>query len=110
MSAFDYKSLGQVAPAAATPTDLYTVPGGKQAIISSLLIANQNTTGIKYRVSIRPAGAAQADQHYVAFDTYLPGNSTDEVKVLTLTATDVITVYTDTTAVSFNASGTEVTP
>jgi uroporphyrinogen-III synthase len=46
---------------------------------------------------------------YVAYDVSLPANSTDTLTLgLTLATTDVITVYASSTAVSFNAYGSEI--
>lgn len=103
-----YKVLGQSAPSAATATDLYTVPSAKSAVASTLTICNQNTTSITYRISVRPAGAALASLHYIAYDVLLPPNSTDTLTVgITLAATDVVTIYTSATGTSFHLYGSE---
>lgn len=104
-----YKVLGQAAPAAATPTDLYTVPSGVSAVISTITICNQTTASVAYRVAVRPAGAALATQHYIAYDALLPGNSTDALTLgITLGAGDVVTVYCGAVTMSFSIFGTEL--
>lgn len=108
-----YKVLGQAAPAAATPTSLYTSPSGGTAagtVVSSIAVCNQNATGqAKFRVAVRPAGAALASVHYLYYDAYLAGGSTFIATIgVTLAPTDVVTVQTDTTNVSFHAYGTEL--
>lgn len=103
-----YKVLGQVAPAATTATTLYTVPSSVAAVGSTLTVCNQNTASITYRIAVRPAGAALASLHYIAYDVLLPPNSTDTLTIgLTLAATDVVTVYTSVTGTSFHLYGNE---
>lgn len=54
--AINYKVLGQTVPSAnATYTQIYAVPAGKQAICSSLTVANLSTDDILYRVRVRVA-------------------------------------------------------
>jgi hypothetical protein len=109
MATTTYKVLGQVAPSASTATTLYPVPALTSAIISTLSICNQNATAVTYRISVRPAAAVQTTAMYVAYDVSLPANSTDTLTLgLTLATTDVITVYASSTAVSFNAYGSEI--
>jgi glutaminase len=103
-----YKVLGQVAPSAATDTTLYTVPGSVSAVCSTLTVCNQNSASVTYRVAVRPAGAAIASLHYIAYEVNLPGNSSDTLTLgITLATTDVVTVRTSTTAVSFGLFGSE---
>ena len=51
-----YKVLGQSAPSATTNTDVYTVPSGKSAVISTLAICNRGTANATYRIAVRPVG------------------------------------------------------
>jgi hypothetical protein len=105
-----YKVLGQNAPSATTATTLYTVPSATSAVISTLVIANRAETTATYRVSIRPGGASQANQHYVAYDVAVNGaDSTTLTLGITLAATDVVTVYASTADLSFNLFGSEIT-
>lgn len=103
-----YKVLGQSAPAATTATDVYTVPSGKATVVATLTVCNRGTTAATYRVAVRPAGAALANQHYVAYDANLPGNASDFLTIgMTLAATDVVTVYASTANFSFSVFGSE---
>ena len=107
--AYAYKVLGQSAPSATTNTDVYTVGSGKQAIISTITVANRSATGRSYRIAIRPAGATLANQHYVAYDVAIPANDTTALTLgVTLTATDVVTVYASTADLSFGIFGSEI--
>jgi glucose-6-phosphate dehydrogenase assembly protein OpcA len=105
-----YKVLGQSAPSATTNTTLYTVPSATSAVISTIVVANRAATAATYRIAIRPAGDALANQHYIAFDVIVAGgDSTTLTLGITLAATDVITVYASTANLSFNAFGSEIT-
>lgn len=105
------KVLGQAAPAATTLTALYTVPGATAAVGSSISVCNQNASvAIKFRVSVAVAGAADIPKQYIYFDVSLPANQTFIATIgVTLAATDVVRVRTDTANVSFNLFGTETT-
>lgn len=106
----NYKVLGQQAPSAATPADLYTVPAATQAIISTITIANRGATATTYRISVRPNGEGQATKHYLAYDVTIQANQTDTLTLgITLDAGDVVTVYSASANCSFNAFGTEIT-
>ena len=108
--AIAYKVLGQVAPGATTPTTLYTCPGATQAILSTIVCCNRGGTATTYRVSVRPDGAAQANQHYIAYDVTVQANQSDMLTLgITLDATDVVTVYSAGANMSFTAFGSELT-
>lgn len=105
----NYKVLGQSAPAATTNTDLYTTPSATQTVISTLAITNRGAS-TTYRVAIRPAGAAIANQHWIVYDaTAEANNSTFLTLGISLAATDVLTVYAGSASLSFSAFGVEIT-
>ena len=107
--AYTYKVLAQSAPSATTNTDVYTVGSGKQAIISTITVANRSATSRTYRIAVRPAGATLANQHYIAYDVSLAANDTTALTLgITLTATDVVTVYASTADLSFGIFGSEI--
>lgn len=107
--AYAYKVLGQSAPSATTNTDVYTVGAGKQAIISTITVANRAATAATYRIAIRPAGATLANQHYIAYDVAVAANDTTPITVgVSLQATDVVTVYASTANLSFGIFGSEI--
>jgi hypothetical protein len=104
-----YRVLGQVNPSATTNTTLYTVPGGTNAVVSTIVIANLGGTTVTYRIAVRPAGAVLANQHYIAYDTQLLAATAQTATLgLTLAATDVITVYASNANAAFSAFGSEI--
>ncbi len=107
--AYIYKVLGQSAPSATTNTDVYTVGTGKQAIISTITIANRGASNATYRIAIRPNSAVLANQHYIAFGAGVPANDTIALTLgISLGANDVVTVYSSTTDLSFGVFGSEI--
>lgn len=105
-----YKVLGQAAPAAATPDDIYTVPASTSVIVSTLMVCNRSATATKFRVSVRPAGAAQIDEHYIYYDVPISGfNAFHATTGMTLATTDVVTVYATDATLSFSLFGQEIT-
>lgn len=109
--AFGYKILGQVAPANTSNANLYTVPSGKEAIISSIAVANVTGTDALYEIYVRPNGAAAAASNALVFDAAVTKNTTTIIQAgITLSAGDIITVQSGTgNAITFHAYGTEVT-
>lgn len=101
------KILGQAAPAAATPANIYTVPALTSTVVSTLVICNRGAA-TTFRFSARQAGAVQANLHYNAYDTPLEANETVPLTFGgTLAATDVITVQSASGNVSFTLYGEE---
>lgn len=104
-----YKVLGQSAPASTTNTTLYTVPEGTSTVCSSLTICNRGLS-TTFRVAVRPAGATIADQHYIVYDNWV--NQYDTVILtlgMSLDSTDVVTVYSGASTLSFSLFGAEIT-
>jgi hypothetical protein len=103
-----YKVLGQSAPAANTLTTIYTVPASTSAVCSTLAIANRGVSTF-FRVAIRPAGAAIANSHYIAYDTVVSQYDSIFLTLgISLAATDVVSVFAATADVSFSLFGAEI--
>ena len=104
-----YKVLGQSNPSASTDTTLYTVPANRSAVISTLNICNLDINPSTYRVAVRPAGAAIANYHFLAYEATLPASdSISLILGITLATTDVVTVRASTSTVAFSLFGSEI--
>jgi hypothetical protein len=102
------KVLGQVNPSATTLTTLYTVPSAKEAVVSSISVANLTSTAATFRIAIRPAGASITNAHYLGYDITVGASDSTIITVgLTLATTDVLSVYASTANVAFQAFGDE---
>jgi len=109
MATTTYKVLAQSAPAATTNTDVYTVPAGTQAVVSTMVICNRAATAASYRIAVRPAGAAIANQHYIAYDVVVAASDSTTLTLgITLGATDIITVYMSTANQSVSVFGSQI--
>ncbi len=105
-----YKVLGQSSPANTSNADLYTVPAGRQAVVSSLTLTNDTATAATARVYVRVAGAAASLTNALAYDVSVGANQVIALTLgITLGATDVITVQSGTAnALTFMAFGQEI--
>ena len=105
-----YKVLGQSAPTANTTANVYTVPAATQAVVSSIIVTNRNNAAnITYRLAVQPAGAALANQHYIAYDSTVAALDTVALSLgLSLGNTDVLSVYSANANVSFSVFGVEI--
>ena len=104
------KVLAQLAPAATTRTALYTVPSSTNTVTSTLFVCNRNSSNIKFSVAVAVANAADDPKQYLYYDLTLTKNDTFGATVgLTLAASDVVYVYSDTSNVAFTLMGVEVT-
>lgn len=102
--------LGQSIPVAATLTAIYTVPASTDAIISTITACEQNGGATTIRISVAVAGAADATKQYIVFGAALQANETKAFTLgMTLTATDVVRVYSASGFVSFSAFGVQLT-
>jgi hypothetical protein len=108
--AITYKVLGQSNPAANTNIDLYTVPANTSSVCSTMVICNQAASAATFRIAVRPAGASISTPQYISYDTNLNANDSITMTIgITLATTDVVTVRANTTTVSFNLFGSELT-
>lgn len=105
-----YKVLGQSAPSATTATTLYTVPSSTNAVVSTINVCNRAASSDTFRIAVRPSGASLATSHYLAYDATILSNDSISVTIgVSLSATDVVTVYAGTANLSFSAFGAEIT-
>jgi hypothetical protein len=104
-----YKVLGQINPTANTANTVYTVPASTNTVISTITVCNQSNTAASFSLAVRPAGEALAAKHYVSFNTSVPSNDTIGLTLgITMAATDVLTANANTSTISFNVFGTEI--
>ena len=103
-----YKVLSQTAPSATTLTDSYTVPSSTSTVVSTIAVCNRGTN-TNYRIAIRESGASIDPKHYIVYDQYIASNDSIFLTLgISIRATDVISVYAGTNAVSFSIFGTEL--
>ena len=107
------KVLGQSNPSATTVTTLYTVPASKEAVVSSIAVANLAASSATFRIIIQPSADVSAtilDKQYFGKDITVGASDTTIITVgLTLATGDVIKIYASTATVAFQAFGDEAT-
>lgn len=104
------KVLGQSNPGATTPTTLYTVPSLTSTVCSSIVVCNRSSVDTTFRIAVRPGGASLSNEHYLYYDVTIAGNDTFVATIgISLSSTDVVTVYSTLATLSFNLFGQENT-
>lgn len=104
-----YKVLGTQVTPGATITDLYTVPAGYQAVVSTLAITNVQATDITFRIAVVPSGQTLGNQHYIAYEVPLGNYESQYLTIgLSLNSGDKIKVYSSAATGAFSAFGTEI--
>lgn len=107
--AIRYRVLGQKSPTANQEWDIYTVTGPKDAVVSSITVANRNTDSATFRIAVRPDNATLTDDHYIAYDVQVNSNSTTALSLgITMNENDRLTVRSSSGLVSFSVFGTEI--
>lgn len=105
-----YKVLGQQAPASANyTTALYTVPSGKSAVCSTIVVTNRSASADTFRIRVAVANAADSTRQYLAFDTPILPNSIVPLTLgVSLAATDVVYAGSAAGNCSFQVFGDEI--
>ncbi len=106
--AITYKDPVQSAPSATTLTDLITTT--TRIVASTLIVCNRSATPTSFRVSVAPAGAADATSQYIYYDVPIAGNDTFKATFgLSLASGSKIRVYATLATLSFSLFYAEVT-
>ena len=107
------KILGQSNPSATTVTTLYTVASAKEAVISTISVANTTATAATFRLILQPSADVSATiltKQYLAYDITVGASDSTVITIgLTMATGDVIKVYSSTATVAFQAFGDEAT-
>jgi hypothetical protein len=108
--AIRYKVLGQKSVTADTEWNLYTVNGTKDAVVSSIVVANRDPdNAAKYRIAVRQDNATLTNDMYIAYDIEInPATSIGLSLGITMNTDDVLTVRANSSSVTFSAFGTEI--
>ena len=108
--ATNYKIVGQLKPSANTLSDVYTVPGSTETVISTITVCNHTATNASYSLALAPNGEATNDKHFIVRGGVVPAADAIGVTLgITLDAADVVRCNTNTDGVSFNVFGSEIT-
>lgn len=102
-----FKILGQTAPSNTT-TALISAQTGYQVVVSSITVANRNTSGVTdyFYIRVAAGNAAVDNKQYVAYKVAIAAGATATLTLgMTLGPTDVVYAYSDSNNCSFNAFG-----
>lgn len=106
----DYlKILGQAAPSGSVLTDIYTVPIGVSATVSTITVSNRAANQPLFRISVAVTGSIDDPKQYLYYDIPIDPNETFATTIgITMSAGDVLRGYSSTSDLSFNVFGVEV--
>jgi len=97
----------QLAPAAATPSTLYTATN--PTVVSSITVSNRSVTEDEFSISIRALGASLVDAHKLHIDVVLSGvDMYAFTGGVTLLATDIVEVTSTNGTSTFQLFGKEI--
>lgn len=89
------------------PMTQYTVPTGKESVVSSMYIANTSTSSATYSIAIVPSGETLSDVHYIRKNTPISAQDFAVIDTkVTLSAGDSI-VTSGTATMAVNIFGVE---
>lgn len=89
-------------------TDVYTVPAGSSAVVSTLIVNNLSTAATTFRVAVVPSGQTIANKNLTLFDAPIGANSSEALTLgITLAAGDKVQIASDVATVSATAFGSE---
>lgn len=96
--------FGKANLSANADTDIYTGPTGMVSTVN-VSFCNRNSTAVRVRLAVRQGPLATTD--YLEYDAVIPAYGVLERTGIALHAGEVVTVRSDTAAVSVRAHGYE---
>lgn len=108
--AVNYKVLAQQEITTANaPFDAYTVPANTETVISTVAICNRGTSPHTYSLGVRVDGEFYDNKQYVTYNAPVAANETIFLTVgITMDAGDIFLVMSDSTDLSINVFGSEM--
>ena len=108
-----YKILGQANPTSgsgSTEANLYTVGSNKLgAVVSTITVCNTGNNAATYSIAVRQGGQTLTTKQYLTYNASIASGVTTTYTIgVTLGANDIIGVYTASTALAFQAFGSEL--
>lgn len=105
-----YKILGQVNPTANTLSNVYVTGASASAIVSTITIHNFSDANSSYSIVVRPINEALDSKHYVIRGGIIPARELISITgAVTLNSNAILAANTNSSSISFNAYGVEVT-
>lgn len=108
-----FKVLGQINPTANSQANVYSVPVGTEAVISTIAICNQTGSNASYSLIVIPGNEAFSDpanaKHFVVRGATVPAADTIMLTVgITANTGTLIACNTNSNNISFSIFGSEI--
>ena len=105
-----YKILGQINPTANTLTNVYVTGAAASAIVSTISIHNFSDSNSSYSIVVRPNNESLGNKHYVIRGGIIPARERLTIQgAVTMNAGVILAANTNSSSISFNAYGVEIT-
>lgn len=104
-----YKILGQISPSANTLTNLYVTATATSAVVGTISMHNFSDANASYSLIVRPINEALNGKHYIVRGGIIPGRELVTITgAVTMNADVILAANTNSSSISFNAYGVEV--
>ena len=105
-----YEILGQIAPSANTPTNVFVTGASSSAIVGTITLHNFSDANASYSLVVRPINETLANKHFIIRGGILPAREMISITgAVTMNANAILAANTNGGSVSFNAYGVEIT-
>ena len=105
-----YEILGQIAPSANTPTNVFVTGASSSAIVGTITLHNFSDANASYSLVVRPINEVLANKHFIIRGGILPAREMISITgAVTMNANAILAANTNGGSVSFNAYGVEIT-
>lgn len=107
-TAYKYAQV-QGTAAVGTYATLYTTPSATQAVISSIVICNQSSSAITFRIGMDTTAGTPGASEFLVYDAVIAGNDTIALTLgVTMPASNFIRVSSSANTCSFSAFLSEI--
>lgn len=91
------------------PVTIYTVPAGKQTVVTSIFVTNQSASASTYDLAVVPNGEELSLKHHIRWDMEIAANDFEVISTkITMSAGDRLVIFPSTVdAFSVTAFGVE---
>jgi len=108
MKLLDAVDIDGTVKAISTNHTFYTVPSGKQTVVSVIEVCNRTTSAIRVRLAHVQSGQTLANKNYILYDYSVPARGFVEVTARAMATGDFLVAYSPATGVNFIAWGDEI--
>ena len=109
-----YRTLGQISPAANTTTNVYVSPAAigsapVNTVVGTLTVHNHTDADASYSFFVRPINETLANKHFIIKGGVVPARELVTITgAVCMNSSVILAANTNKTGISFNAYGAEI--